>query len=169
MQGKSNHILLLTVSFIELVVDLWKQFFKSLNFYNNSPLDNSFIQDVGYSLAADATIHDFMFVSDVTSQTGSRGEGALTFVTRKFLQILHNTGTYMSMNTSDDLYMHLKTKWIQSNYLAMLFSHMGNVVFPVCVTCMAWRTLPPWGGLHPLCFHFLFFIFIHPFLLIWAL
>ena len=49
------------------------------------------MQDVGYSLAAKATIHDFVFVSDVTSQTGGGGEGALTLVTGKLLQRLHNT------------------------------------------------------------------------------
>lgn len=65
-------------------------------------------------LAAKATIQDFVFVPDVTSQTGRGGEGALTLVTRKLLQSL-----------------------------AMLFSHMGNVIFPVWVACVARRTLPP--------------------------
>lgn len=46
---------------------------------------------MGYSLAAEAAAHDFVFVSDVTSHTGGGGEGALTLVTRKLLQILHNT------------------------------------------------------------------------------
>lgn len=49
---------------------------------------------MGYSLAAKATIQDFVFVPDVTSQTGRGGEGALTLVTRKLLQSLHNTNTY---------------------------------------------------------------------------
>lgn len=49
--------------------------------------------NVGYSLAAKATVHDFVFVSDVTSQAGGGGEGALTLVTRKLLQNLHNTNT----------------------------------------------------------------------------
>lgn len=48
---------------------------------------------MGYSLAAKATIHDFVFVSDVTPHTGGGGEGALTLVTRKLLQSLHNTNT----------------------------------------------------------------------------
>lgn len=51
------------------------------------------MKNVRYSLAAKATIRDFVFVSDVTSQTGRGGEGALTLVTRKLLQFLHNTNT----------------------------------------------------------------------------
>lgn len=46
----------------------------------------------GNSLAAKASSwRDFVFVSDVTCQTGSRGERALALVTRKLLQSLHNT------------------------------------------------------------------------------
>lgn len=51
------------------------------------------MQNMEYSLAAKATICDFVFVSDVTSQTGGGGEGALTLVTRKLLQSLHNTSS----------------------------------------------------------------------------
>lgn len=51
------------------------------------------MQNVGYSLAAKATIHDLVFVSDVTPHAGGGGEGALTLVTRKLLQSLHNTNT----------------------------------------------------------------------------
>ncbi len=51
------------------------------------------MQNVGYSRAAKATIHDFVFVPDVTSQTGGGGEGAVTLITRKLLQNLHNTST----------------------------------------------------------------------------
>lgn len=44
-----------------------------------------------YSLAAKATICDFVFVSDVTSHAGRGCEGALTLVTRKLLKSLHNS------------------------------------------------------------------------------
>lgn len=49
------------------------------------------MQHVRYSLAAKATIHGFVFVPDVTSQTGGGGKGALTLVTRELLQSLHTT------------------------------------------------------------------------------
>lgn len=51
----------------------------------------------------------------------------------------------------------------------MLFGHMGNEFFPVCVASMARHTLPPWGGLYPFCLHFLLFILIHHFFPIWTL
>lgn len=49
------------------------------------------MQNVLHSLAAKTTICGFVFVSDVTSQTGGGGEGALTLVAWKLLQSLHNT------------------------------------------------------------------------------
>lgn len=75
------------------------------------------------------------------------------------------------------LWLNLKTNYTSQDStgdgglpdLAMLFSHMGNVVFPVCVACVARRTLPPWGGLHLFCLLFLLFIFIRPLLPIRAL
>lgn len=39
----------------------------------------------GHSLAVKSPIHDFVLVSDVTSQTGGGGEGAFTFVAGKLL------------------------------------------------------------------------------------
>lgn len=47
-----------------------------------------------------------MFVSDVASQTGGGGEGALTLVTRKLLQSLHNTQikTFSYMVSKNKMY-----------------------------------------------------------------
>lgn len=55
------------------------------------------MQSVVHSLAAKATICGFVFVSDVTSQTGGGGEGALALVTWKLLQSLHNTNRKTTM------------------------------------------------------------------------
>lgn len=52
------------------------------------------LQNVCDSLAAKATTPGFVFVSEVSSHAGGGGEGALTLVARKLLQILHNTTTY---------------------------------------------------------------------------
>lgn len=43
-------------------------------------------EDVRYVLAAKAAAHDFVLVSDVASQAGGSGEGALALVTGKLLQ-----------------------------------------------------------------------------------
>lgn len=55
------------------------------------------MQSVVHSLAAKTPICGFVFVSDVTSQAGGGGEGALTLVTRKLLQSLHNTNRKTTM------------------------------------------------------------------------
>lgn len=46
-----------------------------------------------YSLTAEATAQDFVFISDVAPHAGGGGEGALTFVAGKLLQRL-NTQTF---------------------------------------------------------------------------
>lgn len=41
------------------------------------------------SLAAEAAVHDFVFISDVAPHAGRGGEGALTFVAGELLQKLN--------------------------------------------------------------------------------
>ena len=72
------------------------------------------MQNLGYSLAAEAAAPDFVFVSDVTSHTGGGGEGAVALVTRKLLQILHNTE---SLSTSIHLKLYLTIILMPSNYI----------------------------------------------------
>lgn len=97
------------------------------------------------SLAAKTTICGFVFVSDVTSQTGGGGEGALTLVTRELLQSLHDTSakTFKAAlkNSQCSQIIHFRQTGALPD-LAVLISHMMNVVFPVCVACVARCTLP---------------------------
>lgn len=115
------------------------------------------IAHLWYLLASKAAVRGFVFVSDVPSHTGRGGEGALTLVTRKLLQTLYNKKTPKPLATSIHLWLYPKTKRVVDvPDLAMLFSHVGNVVFPVRVACVARRALPAGGGLQLLRLHFLF-------------
>lgn len=132
------------------------------------------MQKAVHSLAAKTTICGFVFVSDVTSQTGGGGEGALTLVTWKLLQSLHNKNrktTTILLQIEDEertsifiLRILLLTVRVWRTHLAVLLGHMLDVLFPVCVASVARHTLPPRGGLRPLFLHRLFFAFIRPFL-----
>lgn len=50
-------------------------------------------ENMQHSLATKAPICNFMFVSDVTPQTGGGGKGILTLITRKLFQSLCKTSS----------------------------------------------------------------------------
>lgn len=83
-----------------------------------------------------------MLISDVTPQTRRGREGILTLVAGKLLQGLRSKSrkNIQEEEGKSDVRLFVSAA---CSYLAVLFSHMANVDFPVLVALVTEPTLPP--------------------------